>query len=232
MKVEEGVVKAGIKIVVDGPSTITVYAISGSSSATRALRLCTLSDEAGLVDVMVDETVAGDAIGKYVFTVDAAGTYYLGSKSSGINLYYIAVADVKEATAASEETFAIVANAGVLSSDSTSVSWSSENFTYVAEKGTNNNNPRVSDTDHFRIYQGNNFSITGKAGEKITKVVFTTLSASYAEVLATSLNQTAGYTATVDGSVVTVVIEGGTTSVTFTTTAQTRVNNIVVTYEK
>lgn len=231
MKVEEGVVKAGIKIVVDGPSTITVYAISGSSSATRALRLCTLTDGA-FVDVMVDETVAGDAIGKYVFTVDAAGTYYLGSKSSGINLYYVSVAPVKEATAASEETFAIVANAGVLSSDSTSVSWSSENFTYVAEKGTNNNNPRVSDTDHFRIYQGNNFSITGKAGEKITKVVFTTLSASYAEVLATSLNQTAGYTATVDGSVVTVVIEGGTASVTFTTTAQTRVNNIVVTYEK
>ena len=97
MKFENDVVKAGIKIVVDGPSTITVYAISGSSSETRTLRLCTLTDGA-LVDVMVDETVAGDAIGKYVFTVDAAGTYYLGSKSSGINLYYIAVADVKEET--------------------------------------------------------------------------------------------------------------------------------------
>ena len=139
----------------------------------------------------------------------------------------------EEAPATSaEETFAIVASAGTLSSSKTSVSWSSANFNFVAEKGTNNNNPRVTDTDHFRIYQGNNFSITGKAGEKITKVVFTALNASYAEVLATSLNANNGYTATVNGSTVTLVIANGTTSVTFTTTAQTRINNIVVTYEK
>ncbi len=139
----------------------------------------------------------------------------------------------EEAPATSaEETFAIVASAGTLSSSKTSVSWSSANFNFVAEKGTNNNNPRVTDTDHFRIYQGNNFSITGKNGEKITKVVFTTLSASYADVLATSLNNVDGYTATVSDKVVTVVIANGTTSVAFTTTAQTRVNNIVVTYEK
>lgn len=95
MKFEDDVVKAGVKIVVDGPATIVVYGMSSSSSAVRTLRLCTLTDGA-LVDVMINEEVAGDAIGKYVFTVEAAGTYYLGSKSSGINLYYISVATEKE----------------------------------------------------------------------------------------------------------------------------------------
>ena len=52
-----------------------------------------LDDESQYVfrDVEINENVAGDAIGKYEFAAPAAGTYYLGSKSSGINLYYIAI---------------------------------------------------------------------------------------------------------------------------------------------
>ena len=132
---------------------------------------------------------------------------------------------------ASEESVNIVANAGALSADSTSISWTSDNFNFVAEKGSNNNNPRTSDTDHFRIYQGNIFTISGKDGEKMTKIVFTATSESYATVLATSLT-TSGYTATATGSTVTVEIADGATTVTFTTTAQTRINNVVITYTK
>ena len=132
---------------------------------------------------------------------------------------------------ASEESVNIVAKAGALSADSTSISWTSDNFNFVAEKGSNNNNPRTSDTDHFRIYQGNIFTISGKDGEKMTKIVFTATSESYATVLATSLT-TSGYTATATGSTVTLEIADGATTVTFTTTAQTRINNVVITYTK
>ena len=90
MKVSGGKVEAGVKIVTKGAATIVVYAISSSSTTTRTLRLATL-DGGSLVNISENAGVAGDAIGKFEFEVSAAGTYYLGSKSSGINLYYIAV---------------------------------------------------------------------------------------------------------------------------------------------
>ena len=88
MKVSDGSVTAGVKIVTNGASTIVVYAMSSSSTAVRTLRLATLEGES-LVNVAENSNVAGDAIGKYEFEVTSAGTYYLGSKSSGINIYYI-----------------------------------------------------------------------------------------------------------------------------------------------
>ena len=90
MKITDGEVVAGVKIVTTGAAKIVVYGMSSSSSATRTLRLTTLEDGA-LVDVEINENVAGDAIGKYEFAAPAAGTYYLGSKSSGINIYYVEV---------------------------------------------------------------------------------------------------------------------------------------------
>ena len=90
MKVSDGKVEAGVQIVTKGAATIVVYAISSSSTATRTLRLATLQN-GSLVSIVENSNVAGDAIGKFEFEVASAGTYYLGSKSSGINLYYIAV---------------------------------------------------------------------------------------------------------------------------------------------
>ena len=90
MSVIDGAVDRGIKIVTNGPATIVVYAISGSSTATRTLRLTTFDGET-LVDVATNDGVIGTDIGRYEFTVTEEGTYYLGSKSSGINLYYIAI---------------------------------------------------------------------------------------------------------------------------------------------
>ena len=90
MKVSSGKVEAGVQVVTKGAATIVVYAISSSSTATRTLRLATL-EGGSLVSVVENSNVAGDAIGKFEFEVASAGTYYLGSKSSGINLYYIAV---------------------------------------------------------------------------------------------------------------------------------------------
>ena len=91
MKVEEGVVKAGIEVVTNGPAKIILYAISSSSSdSTRTLQVATLTDGA-LVKLAETAGVDGAAIAKYELTVDAAGTYYVGSTKSGINVYYIAV---------------------------------------------------------------------------------------------------------------------------------------------
>ena len=95
MKVSSGKVEAGVQIVTKGSATIVVYAISSSSSATRTLRLATL-EGGSLVSVAENAGVAGDAIGKFELEVPSAGTYYLGSKNSGINLYYIAVVYAEE----------------------------------------------------------------------------------------------------------------------------------------
>ena len=95
MKVSSDKVEAGVQIVTKGSATIVVYAISSSSSATRTLRLATL-EGGSLVSVAENAGVAGDAIGKFEFEVPSAGTYYLGSKNSGINLYYIAVVYAEE----------------------------------------------------------------------------------------------------------------------------------------
>ena len=91
MKIEDGVVKAGIQVITNGPAKIVLYAISSSSSdSTRTLQLATLVD--GAFNKLAEtEGVPGDAVVKIEFTVDAAGTYYIGSTKSGINVYYIAV---------------------------------------------------------------------------------------------------------------------------------------------
>ena len=74
-----------IKLDIKGPATITVYAMSGSSSSDRVLNL---NDEN--FDTIVNDQVAlGASVTKLVYNVSESGTYYLASASSGINIYYI-----------------------------------------------------------------------------------------------------------------------------------------------
>ena len=47
--------------------------------------------ENGAFVAAADIANVGDPIARYEFTVSEAGTYYLGSMKSGINLYYIEV---------------------------------------------------------------------------------------------------------------------------------------------
>ena len=185
MKLEGEAVKNSIKIVTDGAATITVYAISGSGTETRTLRLCTLADGA-LVDVMVDETVAGDAIGKYVFTVEAAGTYYLGSKSSGINLYYIAVADVKEVVAgeqtASKTIADLIASEGWTSSTTKQEFNLDDNVTVKVDGGSNSG--KAYNNDHIRIYAtdtpAGTLTISVAEGYELVSIKITTQTGTYA----------------------------------------------------
>ena len=75
-----------IKIEIGSPSKIVVIAISGNGSETRPLKLV----DASFKDI-ASHDVPGDAAAKYEYSVEAAGTYYLGSGNKGINIYYIAV---------------------------------------------------------------------------------------------------------------------------------------------
>ena len=98
MKVEGDAVAAGVEVVTNGAAKIVLYAISSSSSdSTRTLQLATLV-EGAFNKLSETAGVPGDAIAKFEFEVSEAGTYYIGSTKSGINIYYIAV----EYTAAEE----------------------------------------------------------------------------------------------------------------------------------
>ena len=130
-----------------------------------------------------------------------------------------------------DETFNIAASAGTLASDSLSISWASDHFNFVGKKANSTTAIRTSDSDHFRVYQGSEFSISGKNGEKITKVVITVTASNYASILADSL-ATNGVTATVDGTVVTLTIDGGSIdAIEFSATAQFRVKSFVISYK-
>ena len=89
MKVSGGVVTDGLKLEVKGAATITVYAMSSSSGSDRVLHLATLADDA--FTTVGEQTALGASISKLTYEVSAAGTYYLGSTNSGINVYYVAI---------------------------------------------------------------------------------------------------------------------------------------------
>lgn len=77
-----------IKFELTGAATIEVYAMSGSSSSDRTLQLYDASFTA--IEGQ-GQTALGASLSKLTYEVSEAGTYLLGSASSGINIYYIKV---------------------------------------------------------------------------------------------------------------------------------------------
>ncbi len=154
-----------------------------------------------------------------------------GNYTGTINGNTTILVETKVAGAADpvEEGLPIAASKGTLSSDKKSITWAGTTFTVTGKQGSGN--PiRVSDNDHFRVYKGSELEITAAEGKKITKVVVTCTSADYANVLKGSL-KTTGVTATVNGKIVTIVVDAGGTvdALMFTATAQTRISNVQVT---
>lgn len=81
------ITERSIKIVAEGPGTATVYAITGSSSdLTRTLAF---ADATG--NVIQKSDGLPNAITKVTFKIPSAGTYYIYSANSGINIYGIEV---------------------------------------------------------------------------------------------------------------------------------------------
>ena len=102
MKNTDGVVTTGLKLVFAAPCKLTVYAMSGNSSATD--RNLVLKDSA-FVDVK-SINVLGDQLYKLEYEISEAGVYYLGSAKSGINLYGIDIAYVVVDTPVVSEPYA------------------------------------------------------------------------------------------------------------------------------
>ena len=125
------------------------------------------------------------------------------------------------------ESMNIYANKGTVSG--TTITWTSGDVTFTNAQNTSSTAIRTSDSDHFRAYQGSKTTISCS---NITKVVITCTSSSYATVCANSLT-TAGATATVNGSVVTITVTSGTLdSIELVATGQWRLNNVEVTYNE
>ena len=98
------------------------------------------------------------------------------------------------------ETFNVYGTTGTLSSDKSSISWTSGAITFTNVKGSTA--IRTSDSAHYRIYTGSSATISCDAGN-ITKIVVTCTTSSYATVFNTSATNS-GHTSSVSGSTVTI----------------------------
>jgi len=124
------------------------------------------------------------------------------------------------------ETLNITAASGVLADDALSISWATETFNIVVYKDASSTAIRITDTDHFRCYQGTKFTIVGTTDKAFTKLIFTCTSNDYATELVNSVTA-AGASATADGKVVTVSLTA-TTSFEFSNAKQTRFSKIEI----
>ena len=116
-------------------------------------------------------------------------------------------------------------------SGTTSISWTSGDVTVTNNKANSSTAIRTSDSDHYRTYVGSQVVVSTNSGQKITKIVITCSSSSYVANLVSDINAVDGCTATVSGSVVTVVVEGDLTEVAFSITKQARITKVAVTHE-
>ena len=127
------------------------------------------------------------------------------------------------------ESMNIYANKGTLSSDKKTITWVFGDITFTNAQNTSTTAIRTSDTNHFRAYQGSKTTISCA---NMTKIVITCESSSYATACKNALT-TAGVTATVSGSVVTITVNSGTVdSIELVAKAQWRLSKIEVTYNK
>ena len=126
------------------------------------------------------------------------------------------------------ESLNVYASTGSLENEV--ITWEGTNFTFQNAKGNSSTAIRTSDTDHYRIYAKSGITIAVNDSYTLTKVVITATSTTYAEVLQTSI-ESAGYTATISGNVVTVTFAEGQKEMTFTASAQIRINTVEVFYK-
>ena len=75
-----------IKLSIEGPAEIIVYGMSATGGSERTLSLY----DGEFTNLSQGQSNDGNAIQKFTYTVDEAGTYYLAG-DNGINIYYIAI---------------------------------------------------------------------------------------------------------------------------------------------
>ena len=123
-------------------------------------------------------------------------------------------------------TVSVIANTGVLNGDT--ISWTSGDISVIDQKGGSNSDIRTSDSDHFRVYAYNDFTVSTSNG-KLTEVVINCTSSTYAEKCLSSMTAK-GYTATQNEKVITITLDGTLDSITCNAVAQFRIDSVKVTY--
>ena len=127
-----------------------------------------------------------------------------------------------------DESLNIYANKGSLSNKV--ITWNGTNFTFQNQQYNSSSAIRTSDTDHFRCYASSKTVVTSKNNAKISKIVITCTSSSYASALSNSVDKSL-YTATVSGSTVTITPNSGKVgTIEIVASAQWRLKKIVVSF--
>ena len=170
-----------IKFELTGACTIVVYGMAGSSSATD--RAFVLKNSA--FEVVNSVITLGDQIYKVTFEVDEAGTYYIGSSNSGMNIYGIVLAYKPEAPAtltASKTIAELIASEGWTSSTTKQTFNLDENVTVKVDGGSNSG--KAYDGDHIRIYATDSpagtLTISVPEGYELVSVKVSTKTGTYA----------------------------------------------------
>ena len=127
-----------------------------------------------------------------------------------------------------EITIPVTAITGTLAGDSSSISWQADGFQFITYKSGSTSAIRVTDSDHFRVYAKNKVEVSSQNGQLLKKVQFEATTTDYATVLS---QQTAeGWTASVDGTVVTFTsVNGAESLIINSVSAQVRINSVIVT---
>ena len=123
------------------------------------------------------------------------------------------------------ETMNIFGSTGVKASDSSSISWTGEHFTFTNNKASSSTAIRTSDNDHYRVYTKSTCTLSANNGELISKVVITSTGSGYVS----GCSPTSG-TKTTNGTTITITFTEAVTEVAINSTAQWRLKKIVVTY--
>lgn len=119
----------------------------------------------------------------------------------------------------------IFANKGTLNDKS--ISWTQGGFTVTNNQASSTTAIRTSDSDHFRVYAKSELKFTS-SGKTFAKVVVTCTGSTYANALKTSA-ESAGFTATVSGSIVTITSDSAVSEMSMTASEQIRIKKVEVT---
>ena len=100
-----------------------------------------------------------------------------------------------------DETIKVTGSTGVLDGTA-SISWDGTNYQVVNYKDNSSTAIRTQDSDHFRVYVGNEFYVQGKDGALMSQVVIKCTGSSYMINDASNTVST-GWSASANGTTVT-----------------------------
>ncbi len=172
------------------------------------------------------ETVAPDCTnaGEMEYTCSACGDVKTETVNALGHTYVDGACEMCGEAQPLEVTIDTFADTGVLDG-STSISWTNGDFSVVNQKGSSSTAIRTSDTDHFRLYVGNTFTVSGGA---MTKVVINCVSGYPINDSTNKVND--GWTVTANGTAITYTATNGSADeLTITIGKQSRIQSVVIT---